>query len=172
MKKLLFMMMCATMMVMSTTQADAQRQRHMGRRSNDTTQVRRQWDPAKMAEMRVQHMTERYKLTAKQQTALKELFQQQAQTQRPNMPRGKRPKLTKEQRDSINTARKAQTEKFEADMKKILSKEQYAQYKKDLEERIKAFQERRNRMMQRMPMRDGDGGFGPGRQNNNDDNNF
>ncbi len=167
MKKFLFMAMAAIMMVLVPTQVDAQGKKRPDRNPNDTTKVRRQWDPAKMAEQRVKMMTESLKLTEEQQTKLTELFKSQT----PNFPRqkgGKRQKMTKEQRDSINTVRKAQMEKFEADIKSILTEEQYAQYQKEQEERMKAMQERRNKMMQRMPGNGENGGPGEGRPIDND----
>lgn len=166
MKKFLFLAIAAIVMTLVPSQMNAQRGRFGGRNSSDTTQMRRQWDPAKMVEMRVKYMTEQYKLSEEQQAALKALFTQQT-PDFSKMQRGRRQKWTKEQRDSIKTARKAQSEKYEAELKSILTEEQYAQYKKDEEARMKAFQERQNRMRQRMPMLNGEGSFGEGRPNNN-----
>lgn len=107
---------------------------------------RPKFDPEKMAERRVAEMTKKYSLTADQQAKLKTLFKEQAASRKHNGnggPRGQRQKLTKEQRDSIHTAMKAEREKFDTSLKSILTDEQYANYKKDEQARMEQMKNRR-----------------------------
>lgn len=107
---------------------------------------RPKFDPEKMVERRAANMTKKYGLTSDQQTKLKALFKEQMSSRKPGHkggPNGNRQKLTKEQRDSLQTAMKAEREKFNTSLKSILTEEQYAQYQKDEQARMEQMKNRR-----------------------------
>lgn len=147
MKKLFLMaaMLTAATLVPSTTSAqDATTSATT--QQNTQRLARPKFDPEKMAEQRVANMTKKYNLTSDQQTKLKALFKEQAASRKPMGNRGQkgqRKKLTTEQRDSIQTAMKAQREKFNTSLKSILTDEQYAQYQKDEQARMEQMKNRR-----------------------------
>ena len=87
----------------------------------------RQMDPEKQLAQRVKHMTERYRLTEDQQTAVTALLKAQGEKVK-GMPRRNMREQTQEQRDSMFKAMKQRREEFEAAMQKILTEEQFKQY--------------------------------------------
>lgn len=117
----------------------------------------RQMDPEKQLAQRVKHMTERYRLTEDQQTAVTALLKAQGEKVK-GMPRRNMREQTQEQRDSMFKAMKQRREEFEAAMQKILTEEQFKQYQQDAQERMKQMQHRRRGPGQR-PGGRGDRGF-------------
>lgn len=99
-------------------------------------------DPAKMAENRAQRMAKEYNLTTEQQQQLVTLFKAEMQNHKGG-PRGGFRQMSKEQRDSMQTAMKAEKEKFDSSLKKILTSDQYAKYVKDQKARMEKMREQR-----------------------------
>ena len=122
--------------------------------NSSTSTKRERPNPTQMVEQRVKEMTTKYSLNTTQQKQLKELFTTQMQN-RGGMKGGHKGfrNMTETQRDSMKTAMKAEREKFDISLKKILTTEQYTQYTKDEKAR-------REKMMKNKPQ-DGPG-EGPG----------
>jgi Spy/CpxP family protein refolding chaperone len=116
----------------------------------------RQMDPEKQLAQRVKHMTERYRLTEEQQTAVTALLKAQGEKFK-GMPRRNMREQTQEQRDSMFKAMKQRREEFEAAMQKILTEEQFKLYQQDAQERMKQMQHRRRGPGQRPGGRGGRG---------------
>lgn len=116
----------------------------------------RQMDPEKQLAQRVKHMTERYRLTEEQQTAVTALLKAQGERFK-GMPRRNMREQTQEQRDSMFKAMKQRREEFEAAMQKILTEEQFKLYQQDAQERMKQMQHRRQGPGQRPGGRGGRG---------------
>jgi Spy/CpxP family protein refolding chaperone len=116
----------------------------------------RQMDPEKQLAQRVKHMTERYRLTEDQQTAVTALLKAQGEKFK-GMPRRNMREQTQEQRDSMFKAMKQRREEFEAAMQKILTEEQFKLYQQDAQERMKQMQHRRRGPGQRPGGRGGRG---------------
>lgn len=142
MKKLMMILSALVLMCMAPIQMSAQNENQKSEKNS-----RRQFDPATMAQQRAKQMAEKYSLTEEQQTKLTTLFTEQMKNfqggQRGRGRNGQRQNFTKEQRDSMQTAMKAQREKFQNSLKEILTEDQYNQFVKDQEARMKQMRERR-----------------------------
>ncbi len=149
MKKFLFMAMAAIMMVLVPTQMNAQNKKQPSKNGSNKTQCDRQMDPEKMAEGRVKQMAESLNLSGDQQTKLLKLFKDNAPKCDKNN-KGEKPCKEQCEKDKKNCQNGMN--KLDAEIKKILTEEQYAQYQKEEQKRMKSMPERGNR-----PEKNGEG---------------
>lgn len=129
---------------------------------NRASSARRSLDPAKMAENRANMMVKRYGLTAEQGNKLKVLFQSEQTEMQKQMKQQKTSEMTDEQRAVRHKEMQERKTKLDAQIKEILTDEQYQKYTADKKNR-------QTRRFQRVPgdsqTRDaqrarGEGGFG------------
>lgn len=140
MKKLFLMVSALFLMSIVPAQLSAQENGDNHVSEQVERKDRPKMDPAKMVENRVQRMAKEYSLTNEQQQKLVALFKEQMQDRKGGRRGGFR-EMSKEQRDSMQTAMKAQREKLEIGLKQILTSEQYAQYTKDVKARMEKMRE-------------------------------
>jgi len=140
MKKLFVMVSALFLMSMVPAQLSAQENGDGQPSEQVQKKDRPKMDPAKMAENRAQRMAKEYNLTSEQQQKLVALFKEEMQDRKGGHRGGFR-EMSKEQRDSMQTAMKAHREKLETGLKKILTSEQYAQYSKDAKARMEKMRE-------------------------------
>lgn len=156
MKKILFMMLA---LVCSTFFVIAQRPQ----------QKREQMNPEQMAEMRTERMVKKYGLNDEQKTKLLELNKKQTENMKLMRPKtlpkdslkamSKEEKKAykkelKEQKEAMEENMKKNEENYQAELKNILTSEQYANYQKDEQTRMERRQGRRgsmNRPPRQMP---------------------
>jgi Spy/CpxP family protein refolding chaperone len=140
MKKLFVMVSALFLMSIVPTQLCAQENSDNQVSGQVQRKGRVKMDPAKMAENRAQRMAKEYNLTNEQQLKLVALFKEEMQNGKGGLRGGFRG-MSKEQRDSMQSAMKAQREKLETGLKQILTSEQYAQYTKDVKARMEKMRE-------------------------------
>lgn len=151
MKKIIFMLValfCSSLFV------NAQRPQPRRERMN----------PEQMAEMRTQRMVEKYGLDDEQKARLLELNKKQMENRRQvrpkALPKDSLKAMTKEEKKAYKQEREEQkkamqetmkknAEDYQAELKKILTSEQYASYQKDEQARMERRQSRRGSMDRR-----------------------
>ena len=124
--KRFFMIMTATVLMGTTAVAQ------------DNNGQRPQFDRTEMIKQRTDAMVEKYKLDADQAKKLLELNTKNAETMGPGMGMGRMGGgMTEEQRAQFEEMRKQREEnqkKYNAELEKILTPEQFKSYQKDMEE--------------------------------------
>lgn len=140
MKKVLFLAVLLLMSVAPTLNASAQEDNASQPRQRSQYSGRgaqQRMDPAKMLENRVNQMAKKYNLDDKQKEKIMALYKEQMTPKKKDGEQNRMDfrNMTEEQREAMKKEREERTAQFDAKIKKILTDEQYQQYKEDQKNR-------------------------------------